>query len=46
MAKEEGAKLVDLEREFGNSGDLQCDGLHPTDQGTAVIANAFSDKLP
>lgn len=46
MAKEEGAKLVSLDREFGSSGDLQCDGLHPNDQGTAVIANAFADKLP
>jgi lysophospholipase L1-like esterase len=46
MAKEEGAKLVDIEREFGSSGDLQCDGLHPNDQGNAVLANAFADKLP
>jgi|APTNR8051073442_1049403.scaffolds.fasta_scaffold00086_24 acyl-CoA thioesterase-1 len=46
LAKEEGVKLVDLEREFGSSGDLQCDGLHPNDRGSAVIANAFADRLP
>lgn len=46
MAKEEGVKLVDMEREFGSSGDLQCDGLHPNDQGLAIIAAAFADRLP
>ena len=46
LAKEEGVKLVDLEREFGSSGDLQCDGLHPNDRGSAIIANAFADRLP
>lgn len=46
LAKEEGVKLVDLEKEFGSSGESQCDGLHPNDQGMAIIAAAFSDKLP
>lgn len=46
LAKEEDVPLVDMEREFGNDGDLQCDGLHPNDKGSAVIAAAFSDKLP
>ena len=46
LAKDEGIPLVDLEKEFGNSLDLQCDGLHPNDRGSAIIAASFSDKLP
>lgn len=46
LAKDEGLNLVDLEKEFGSSGDLQCDGLHPNDRGSAIIANAFADRLP
>jgi lysophospholipase L1-like esterase len=46
LAKEEGARLVDLEKEFG--GDralLQADGLHPSDAGTQVIALAVNDAI-
>lgn len=46
IAQEEGIPLVDLEKEFGDSLDLQCDGLHPNAAGSAIIANAFADKLP
>lgn len=46
MVKEEGVALVDLEKEFGDDQSLQCDGLHPNDTGSAIIAAAFSDKLP
>jgi lysophospholipase L1-like esterase len=46
LAAEEGVKLVDLEREFGNDLNLQCDGLHPNASGSAIIAAAFADKLP
>lgn len=46
MANEEGVQLVDLEKEFGLDESLQCDGLHPNSSGSAIIANAFADKLP
>ena len=46
LAKEEGVKLVDLEKEFGDDAFLQCDGLHPNAAGSAIIAAAFADKLP
>ncbi len=46
IAQEEGVKLVDLEKEFGGNLELQCDGLHPNDRGSAIIAAAFADKLP
>jgi lysophospholipase L1-like esterase len=46
MAKEEGARLVDLEREFGDDRTLlQPDGLHPSDSGTELIALAFNDAI-
>lgn len=46
VVKEEGAKLVDINKEFG--GDpalLQDDGLHPNDAGTQLIALAFNDRI-
>lgn len=47
LAREMNVELVDLEKEFGDRArELQCDGLHPNDQGSAVIAAAFADKLP
>ena len=46
MAKEEGARLVDLRAEFGSDRTLiQEDGLHPSDTGTQIIAAAFNDKI-
>lgn len=46
VAKEEGAKLVDLRKEFGSDrGLLQADGLHPSDAGTQLIALSFNDRL-
>ena len=46
MASEEGARLVDLEAEFGDDRSLlQEDGLHPSDSGTQLIALAFNDKI-
>jgi lysophospholipase L1-like esterase len=46
LASQEGAKLVNLEGEFGQERDLlQPDGLHPSDMGTQVIGFAFADKL-
>lgn len=47
LAKEMGVPLVDIEKEFGgNAESLQCDGLHPNDEGSVIIAAAFADKLP
>lgn len=41
-----GAHVCDLENEFGNpSPFLQDDGLHPTDEGNAVIADTFAAIL-
>jgi lysophospholipase L1-like esterase len=46
MASEEGARLVDLEAEFGDDRSLlQDDGLHPSDAGNQVIALAFNDEI-
>jgi acyl-CoA thioesterase I len=46
LAKSEGARLVDLEREFGSDRSLiQEDGLHPSDSGTQLIALSFNDGL-
>jgi lysophospholipase L1-like esterase len=46
LAKEEGARLVDLEREFGDDRSLiQADGLHPSDSGNQLIALAVNDAL-
>lgn len=57
MAKEEGVKLVDLEKIFGNRDNdsdpfvmedddyLQWDGLHPNEEGTRQMALGFLDKL-
>ncbi len=46
VAKEEGAKLVDINKEFGDDPSLlQSDGLHPSDAGTQLIALAFNDKI-
>lgn len=46
MAKEEGARLVDLEAEFGDDRSLlQADGLHPSDAGNQLIALAFNDAI-
>jgi lysophospholipase L1-like esterase len=47
VVKEEGAILVDLEKEFGTDQTLlQYDGLHPSDSGTQLIALSFYDKMP
>jgi acyl-CoA thioesterase-1 len=46
LAKEEDVPLVDMEKEFGSDDSLQCDGLHPNDKGSAIIAAAFADRLP
>lgn len=46
LAKELDVPLVDLEREFGDDPSLQCDGLHPTEAGSAIIAAGFADRLP
>ncbi len=47
LAAELDVELVDVEKEFGDDpASLQCDGLHPNDAGSAVIAAAFADKLP
>lgn len=46
LAKELDVPLVDMAKEFGAKDTLQCDGLHPNDEGSAIIAAAFSDKLP
>ena len=44
--EEEGAKLVDLQEEFGTDRSLiQEDGLHPSDSGTQIIAASFNDKI-
>ena len=46
MAKEEGARLVDLDKEFGNDQSfLQADGLHPSDSGNTLIAMSFNDRI-
>ena len=46
VVKQEGARLVDLEKEFGTDSTLvQDDGLHPSDSGTQLIALSFNDKL-
>lgn len=46
VAKEEGARLVDLEKEFGSDRTLiQEDGLHPSDSGTQLIALSFNDEI-
>lgn len=46
LAKELDVPLADVEKEFGGDHSLQCDGLHPNDQGSRIIASAFADKLP
>ena len=46
LTTEEDVPLVDLQKEFGDDETLQCDGLHPSDAGSAIIAAAFADKLP
>jgi lysophospholipase L1-like esterase len=46
LAGQTGTALCDLESEFGfPSGLLQDDGLHPTDEGSVVIADSFASKL-
>lgn len=46
VVKEEGATLVDINKEFGNDPSLiQDDGLHPSDSGTQLIALSFNDKI-
>jgi lysophospholipase L1-like esterase len=57
MASSEGARLVDLERVFGNrdadadpyvldaNDYLQWDGVHPNEEGSRQIALAFLDVL-
>lgn len=46
LARDEGARLCDLEQEFGTDRSLiQPDGLHPSDAGNQVIAAAFNDKI-
>jgi lysophospholipase L1-like esterase len=44
VAKAEGIKLVDLEKEFREDPTLYLgDGLHPNDAGTQIMAMAFAD---
>ncbi len=46
LAGQTGAALCDLESEFGSpSALLQDDGLHPTEEGSVVIADSFASKL-
>ena len=46
VVKEEGARLVDVNKEFGDDASLvQDDGLHPSDSGTQLIALSFNDKI-
>jgi lysophospholipase L1-like esterase len=46
LAKDEGVRLVNLAREFGQNRDIiQADGLHPTDAGTTILAAIFTDRL-
>ena len=46
LAKAEGVRLVNLAGEFGQRMELlQEDGLHPTSQGTQIIAAAFADGV-
>lgn len=46
VAKEEGAELVDLEKEFSGSEEtLLPDGLHPSAEGINIIAAALADVL-
>ena len=46
LARDEGARLCDLEQEFGtNRALIQPDGLHPSDAGTQIIAAAFNDQI-
>lgn len=46
IASEEGARLVDLESEFGSgNGLILGDGLHPNDTGNQLMAEAFKDRL-
>jgi lysophospholipase L1-like esterase len=46
IAKEEGARLVDLQAEFGTERTfIQPDGLHPSDSGTELIALSFNDRI-
>ena len=46
VVQQEGAVLVDLEKEFGTDQSLlQADGLHPSDSGNQLIAMAFRDKI-
>jgi lysophospholipase L1-like esterase len=44
VAKAEGIKLVDLEKEFREDPSLYMgDGLHPNEAGTQIVAMAFAD---
>ena len=46
LAKDAGARLCDLEAEFGSNRSLiQEDGLHPSDSGTQLIAVSFNDEI-
>jgi lysophospholipase L1-like esterase len=46
LASSEGARLVDLEAEFGTGeGLLLEDGLHPNEVGNQLIADAFAGAL-
>ena len=46
VAKEEGAKLVDVNKSFGDGeAYLGIDGLHPNAAGAKLIAEAFNGKL-
>lgn len=45
-AKQEGAAVADLNREFGgNSGDLFPDGLHPNLDAARIIMISVKEKL-
>lgn len=46
LAKDEGIKLADLNKEFGTDRSLlQPDGLHPSDAGNQLMAMVFNDKI-
>ncbi len=46
LAKEEGVKLIDLYKEFGDGeAYIGMDGLHPNAAGAKLIAKCFAEKI-
>ncbi len=46
IARENGIRLADIERDFGNNRDLiSVDGLHPTPEGMRLIAISFMMRI-